>query len=52
MWDTVCDARSEFYFVPTRRQALKKLRDTVGPQAYYSAALPPHVPVWRFTPID
>ena len=52
VWDTVRDARSEFYFVTRRRQALKKLRDTVGPQAYSSAALPPHVPVWRFTPTD
>ena len=52
VWDTVRDARCEFYYVTVRRQALKKLRDTVGPQAYYSATLPPHVPVWRFTPID
>ena len=52
VWDTVRDARCEFYYVTVRRQALKKLRETVGPQAYYSAALPPHVPVWRFTRID
>jgi len=52
VWDTVRDARCEFYYVTVRRQALKKLRDTVGTQAYYSANLPPHVPVWRFTRID
>ena len=52
VWDTVRDARCEFYYVTVRRQALKKLRDTVGPKAYYSATLPPHVPVWRFTRID
>src|SRR5262249_47439045 len=30
VWDTVRDARCEFYYVTVRRQALKKLRDTVG----------------------
>jgi hypothetical protein len=52
VWDTVRDARCEFYYVTVRRQALMKLRDMVGPKAYYSATLPPHVPVWRFTRID
>src|SRR5437660_2583073 len=31
VWDTVRDARCEFYYVTVRRQALKKLRETVGP---------------------
>ncbi len=52
VWDTVRDARCEFYYVTVRRLALKKLRDSRGQQAYYSGALPPHVPVWRFTRID
>jgi hypothetical protein len=52
IWDTVRDARCDYYYVTVRRQALKKLRDTVGYQAYYSGALPPHVPVWRFARID
>ena len=52
IWDNVRDARCDYYYVTVRRQALKKVRETVGEQAYYSGCLPPHVPVWRFTRID
>ena len=34
------------------QEALKKLKDAIGDQAYYSGCLPPHVPVWRFGRID
>jgi len=47
VWDTVRDARCEYYYVTVRRQALKRLREMLGEEAYYSAKLPPHVPVWR-----
>jgi hypothetical protein len=52
IWDTVRDARCDYYYVTVRRQALKKLKETVGEQAYYSGRLPPHVPLWRFARID
>ena len=52
IWDTVRDARCDYYYVTVRRQALKKLRETVGEDAYWSGRLPPHVPVWRFARID
>lgn len=52
VWDTVRDARCEYYYVTVRRQALKRLRELVGTQAYYSGELPPYVPVWRFQNID
>ncbi len=52
IWDTVKDARCQCYYVPFRRRALKKLRDLVGPDAYYSGKLPPPVPIWRFQKID
>jgi hypothetical protein len=52
IWDTVRDTRCEYYYVTVRRQALKKLKDAIGDQAYYSGCLPPHVPVWRFGRID
>jgi len=52
IWDTVRDARCEYYYVTVRRQALKQLREAVGPEAYYGGTLPPNVPVWRFTRID
>jgi hypothetical protein len=52
IWDTVRDARCEYYYVTVRRQALKKLRDLLGDQAYYSGQLPPHVPLWRFQEMD
>jgi hypothetical protein len=52
IWDTVRDARCDYYYVTVRRQALKSLREAIGPQAYYAGCLPPHVPVWRFARID
>ena len=52
IWDTTRDARCEYYYIHVRRGALKKLRDAVGEEAYYSGTLPPHVPVWRFARID
>lgn len=52
VWDLVRDARCDYYYVTVRRQALKKLRDTVGYKDYYNGTLPPHVPVWRFARID
>ncbi len=48
VWDAVRDSKCEFYYVTVRRQALRKLRDLVGPEAYEAGDLPPHVPVWRF----
>lgn len=48
IWDTVRDARCEYYYNHVRRQALRKLRDQIGPEDYYSGQLPPFVPVWRF----
>ena len=51
IWDTVRDARCEYYYVTTRRQALNKLRDMVGERAYYTGDLPMYVPVERFVPI-
>jgi hypothetical protein len=52
IWDTARDARCDYYYISVRRAALKKLRDAVGEQSYYSGQLPPHVPVWRFAQID
>jgi hypothetical protein len=52
IWDTVRDARCDYYYVTVRRQALKKLRETLGEDAYWTGTLPPHVPVWRFARID
>ena len=52
IWDTVRDARCDYYYVTVRRQALKKLRDLIGEEAYYSSTLPPCVPLWRFEKID
>lgn len=48
IWDTVRDARCEYYYVTVRRQALKRLRDLLGDEAYFSGQLPPYVPLWRF----
>jgi len=50
VWDAVRDARCEFYYVTVRRQALKRLRESLGEAAYEATDLPPHVPAWRFLP--
>ena len=52
IWDTVRDARCEYYYVTVRRQALKRLRDLLGEEAYYTTKLPPFVPLWRFQSIN
>jgi hypothetical protein len=52
IWDTVRDARCDYYYVTVRRQALKRLKDTLGQEAYYRGDLPPHIPLWRFQRID
>jgi len=52
IWDTVRDARCDYYYIAVRRQALKRLRELVGEEAYYSGNLPPCVPLWRFRMVD
>jgi hypothetical protein len=52
VWDAVRDARCDYYYVTVRRQALKRLRELVGEEAYYGTNLPPAVPLWRFHRMD
>jgi len=52
IWDAVRDARCDYYYITVRRLALKRLRDLIGNEAYYSADLPPCVPLWRFQTLD
>lgn len=52
VWDAVRDSRCDTFYVTTRRLALKRLRDLVGSEAYYSGNLPPYVPTWRFQEKD
>ncbi len=47
IWDTVRQARCQFYYVSVRRQALKELRALIGAEAYDAGQLPPNVPTWR-----
>ena len=51
VWDAVRDSQCQIYFISVRRQALKNLRNMIGPEAYYTGQLPPHVPLWRFEEI-
>jgi hypothetical protein len=48
VWDTVRDARCDYYYVTVRRQSLQLLRDLIGAEAFYNGQLPPNVPVWHF----
>jgi hypothetical protein len=52
IWDTVRDARCDYYYITVRRQALKRLLELVGEEAYYNGNLPPCVPLWRFQQLD
>jgi hypothetical protein len=52
VWDNVRDARCEYYYVTVRRQALKKLREMIGEDAYYNGQMPPSVPIWRFREVE
>ncbi|MGL6072756.1 MAG: hypothetical protein ACRC8S_01215 [Fimbriiglobus sp.] len=48
VWDSVRDARCDFYYITVRRQALKKLKSLIGEEDYATVTLPPNVPLWRF----
>jgi hypothetical protein len=48
MWDAMRDAKSDLHYITTRRLALLRLRDQLGPDAYEKNELPPYVPDWRF----
>jgi hypothetical protein len=48
VWDTVRDAKCDYYYVYVRRRALQQLREQVGETAFYTGQLPPYVPIWRF----
>jgi hypothetical protein len=52
VWDKVRDVHCEYHYVTYRRQALQELREMVGPRAYYTGQLPPHVPLWRIPVAD
>lgn len=51
-WDTLRDANREYYYVGTRRSALKRLRGLLGDECYYRREMPPPAPYWRFQRID
>lgn len=48
VWDLVADTQRKFYLLPVRRQALHRLRETLGGEAYYASSLPFHVPLQYF----
>lgn len=52
VWDLIRDARCEYYYVTVRRHSLKKVLESIGPEAYYNGIYPPAVPIWRFASID
>jgi len=52
VWDTIRDARCDYYYVTVRRQALKRLREMIGTEAYCTSTLPPHIPFWQFQRVD
>jgi len=52
VWDTVRDARCEYYYVTVRRAALLRLREMIGEDAYYAGRLPSPVPLQHFQRIE
>lgn len=51
-WDAVLISQLDFYFVTTRREALKELQGLIGKEAYLKGQMPPNVPVWRFADLQ
>ena len=49
IWDAMRDAKSDLHYITTRRIALLRLRDQIGPDAFDRGEYPPFVPDWRFT---
>ena len=51
VWDAVRDSRCEYFYVTVRRQALKRLREQIGDEAYFLGAMPSPVPLEYFQEI-
>lgn len=49
IWDAARDAQCDLFYISSRRCNLKRLKELLGDEAYMHGALPPNVPVWRFT---
>lgn len=44
VWDAARDARGDYYYVIVRRQALARLRELLGEDAYHRGQMPPPTP--------
>lgn len=51
VWDLVSDAQNKDLYVTTRREALKQLRNRIGPEAFYSGQPPLWAPPEYFQPL-
>lgn len=47
-WDALRDSKCHFYYTVVKRQALKRLKDTIGEEDFLAGRMPDHVPVWTF----
>lgn len=52
VWELVRESLSPDRSWACRRRALLRLRESLGPAAYYAGDLPPCLPHWRFAEID
>jgi len=48
IWSACSDARSEFTYVPYRREALRKMKKLMGEDKFVLGEMPDYVPSWRF----
>lgn len=51
-WVCLRTARCAEVDADERLEALRELRDVIGPANYLTGAMPPPVPVWRFGRVD
>ena len=51
-WDYARDAKCEYYYVWVRREALRNLRELIGPENYARGQMPHYLPIWRFERVD
>lgn len=50
-WDSLRDAKTDYYYCHVRRQALMKLKSLIGAEAFERGAMPGNVPEWRFVEV-
>lgn len=52
IWDNMRDARCDFYYITTRREAMRRLIHMLGRENYFNNHWPSAIPTWRFREME